>query len=155
MASIINYEHDWSFHVKTGKKHERQRDKYSISTITPTNFSGNWLVAKEKNLALLHFREYRNWVQWTRQVKNMQLMASPREKNWRKINFSNKDKFSILTSCKLLLFVSLRYFTFPRVNLRFLFDLVCIRVNFLRFASILQNFGLTQHVFVWFCIDLF
>jgi hypothetical protein len=46
---------------------------------------------------------------------------------------------SILKSCMLVLFVSLRYWTFPRMKLRFRFDLDKLKANTVRFASILQG----------------
>ncbi len=46
------------------------------------------------------------------------------------------DVASILTSCRLILFVSLRYLTFSRTKLRFCFDLDKLKANIVPFASL-------------------
>jgi hypothetical protein len=40
-----------------------------------------------------------------------------------------------------------------RTELRFLFDLVCIKANYVRFASILPSSGVTHYVLVRSCPD--
>jgi hypothetical protein len=47
---------------------------------------------------------------------------------------------SILTSCRLILFVLLRYLTFSRTKLRFCFDLDQLKANIVRFASLQKDY---------------
>ncbi len=52
-------------------------------------------------------------------------------KLWTKFIFA-----SILTSCRLILFVSLQYLTFSRTKLRFCFNLDKLKANIFHFASL-------------------
>ncbi len=52
-------------------------------------------------------------------------------KLWTKFVFA-----SILTSCRLILFVSLQYLTFSRTKLRFCFNLDKLKANIVHFASL-------------------